>query len=107
MMRLLAMKPGHDGNLAYIANGQLEFSFEAEKDSGNRYAPIGATELIEAMRHTSEIPEAIVISGWSAGVDPLGRPIGAGYMGLDGFVVEGVLFSREQGGSNPMVMVSV
>ncbi|MCD9228055.1 carbamoyltransferase C-terminal domain-containing protein [Ralstonia pseudosolanacearum] len=83
MMRLLAMKPGHDGNLAYIANGQLEFSFEAEKDSGNRYAPIGATELIEAMRHTPEIPEAIVISGWSAGVDPLGRPIGAGYMGLE------------------------
>ncbi|WP_231686178.1 permease [Ralstonia pseudosolanacearum] len=80
-MRLLAMKPGHDGNLAYIANGQLEFSFEAEKDSGNRYAPIGATELIEAMRHTSEIPEAIVIGGWSAGVDPLGRPIGPGTWG--------------------------
>ncbi|WP_407059052.1 permease [Ralstonia syzygii subsp. celebesensis] len=83
MMRLLAMKPGHDGNLAYIANGRLEFSFEAEKDSGNRYAPIGATNLIEAMRHTPDIPEAIVISGWSAGVDPMGRPIGAGYMGLE------------------------
>nr|WP_080727833.1 carbamoyltransferase C-terminal domain-containing protein [Ralstonia solanacearum] len=83
MMRLLAVKPGHDGNLAYIANGRLEFSFEAEKDSGNRYAPIGATDLIEAMRHTPDLPEAIVISGWSAGVDPLGRPIGAGYMGLE------------------------
>lgn len=82
-MRLLSLKPGHDGSLAYVVDGRLEFSFEAEKDSGMRYSPIGASHLLEAMEHIAEIPDVLVTSGWSRNADLTGRPIGAGYLGLE------------------------
>lgn len=94
-MRLLAMKPGHDGSLAYVADGRLEFSFEAEKDSGMRYAPIGATEFLDAMQHMPEMPDVLVASGWSIGTNPAGRAIGAGYLGLEPpLVLESSCFGR-------------
>lgn len=82
-MRLLSIKPGHDGCLAYVVDGHLEFSFEAEKDSGMRYGQIGAINMLEAIDHIPEIPDVLVTSGWSRGTDPSGRAIGAGYLGLD------------------------
>ncbi|XYI31113.1 Proline dehydrogenase [Cupriavidus oxalaticus] len=81
-MQLLALKPGHDGSVAYVANGRLVFSYESEKDSGMRYAPLDVAGMLEALGHVTEEPDALVISGWTAGSDVCGRPIGGGYMGL-------------------------
>ncbi|VVE43914.1 carbamoyltransferase [Pandoraea horticolens] len=94
-MRLLSIKPGHDGSLAYVVDGRLEFSFEAEKDSGMRYAQIGATDFLDAMQHVSEVPDVLVTSGWSHGADPEGRAIGAGYLGLEPpLVSKGMCFGQ-------------
>nr|WP_116336214.1 carbamoyltransferase C-terminal domain-containing protein [Cupriavidus taiwanensis] len=82
MMRLLALKPGHDGSVVYVANGRLAFSYEAEKDSGTRYAPLDVAGMLEALRHVAEVPDALVVSGWAVGSEVSGRPIGSGYLGL-------------------------
>lgn len=81
-MRLLALKPGHDGTAAYVANGRLVFSYESEKDSGMRYAPLDTAGMLEALRRVAEVPDALVVSGWAVGSEVSGRPIGGGYMGL-------------------------
>lgn len=83
MMRLLALKPGHDGSVAHVEGGRLEFSFEAEKDSGSRYAPLDIITMLNAIEHVGQVPDALVLSGWAAGLDVCGRPVGAGYLGLD------------------------
>ena len=82
-MRLLALKPGHDGSVAHVAGGRLEFSFEAEKDSGSRYAPLDIAAMLNAIQNVGQVPDALVLSGWAAGIDVCGRPVGAGYLGLD------------------------
>ncbi|SCU76557.1 3'-hydroxymethylcephem-O-carbamoyltransferase [Cupriavidus necator] len=82
-MRLLATKPGHDGSLAYVVDGRLAFSFEAEKDSGRRYAPLDSSGIVHALEHVCGIPDALVLSGWATGSDFAGRPVGAGYIGLE------------------------
>jgi hydroxymethyl cephem carbamoyltransferase len=82
-MRLLSAKPGHDGSIAYVVDGELLFSFEAEKNSGCRFAPAGVTEVLDALQALTDMPDAFVLSGWSQGPDPLGPAIGAGYLGLE------------------------
>ncbi|MEJ8812069.1 carbamoyltransferase C-terminal domain-containing protein [Variovorax ureilyticus] len=82
-IKILGINPGHDGAIAYIANGVLEFSFESEKDNGPRYGEVGPRTFLKALEHCSRIPTVIASGGWSAGPDPTGVPIGAGYRGID------------------------
>ena len=81
-MNILSIKPGHDGQVCSIEDGALVFSYEAEKNSGRRYAEASAYDFLNAMGRIQEKPEAIAVSGWSVGTSPLGDPIGAGYLGL-------------------------
>lgn len=81
-MNILSIKAGHDGQVCSIEDGTLVFSYEAEKNSGRRYAEASAYDLLNAMGSVQEKPEAIAVSGWSVGTSPLGYPIGAGYLGL-------------------------
>ncbi|WP_050479754.1 carbamoyltransferase C-terminal domain-containing protein [Herbaspirillum rhizosphaerae] len=79
---VLAIKPGHDGAIAYVSNGELRFSFESEKDNGTRYAEIDSATFMKAMSACDGIPDVIALGGWSTGLDPAGEPIAAGYCGL-------------------------
>jgi hydroxymethyl cephem carbamoyltransferase len=82
-MRVLAFKPGHDGHIAHLIDGVLEFSIEAEKDSGRRYAAAEVPLMLEALEAVDMLPDAFALSGWAAGGNPAGRPIGAGYRGVE------------------------
>ncbi|WP_409300518.1 carbamoyltransferase C-terminal domain-containing protein [Pseudomonas sp. KCJK8993] len=82
-LKILSMKEGHDGSIALINNGKLEFALEAEKDNGYRYGWASPSTFIKALELCNETPDVIAMSGWSKGASPDGSPIGAGYSGLD------------------------
>ena len=48
-MDVLALKAGHDGSIAYVRDGRLEFCHESEKDSFERHAEITPELLLSAM----------------------------------------------------------
>jgi len=80
-MHILAIKPGHDGHIAHIADGRLAFSIEAEKDSGRRFGPATPALLMRALERMDGVPDVFAVSGWSEAFRPFGAPIGAGYFG--------------------------
>ncbi|KWS28942.1 carbamoyltransferase C-terminal domain-containing protein [Pseudomonas syringae] len=82
MMKIVAVKPGHDGHITYVKDGTLEFSYEAEKDTGFRYQELDIITTIDAFMQIGDVPDVISVSGWSRGWDPMGVPVGAGYSGL-------------------------
>ena len=81
-MKILALKPGHDGHVCLIEGGRLLYSIEAEKDSGCRYAELSAIQFLECATMMQHSPHAVVISGWSRGSEVTGSSIGDGYCGL-------------------------
>lgn len=81
--RILAIKPGHDGSIAYLSDGELKFSFESEKDNGPRYSEIDIQTFLKAFNACEHPPNIVASSGWSMGSTPTGKPIGAGYLGLE------------------------
>jgi predicted NodU family carbamoyl transferase len=80
---ILSFKPGHDGCIAYLRDGELVFSVEAEKDSAHRYTVISPLTLTEAFSQVEEIPDVVAISGWVKGAYTDEPPLEAGYFGLD------------------------
>jgi hydroxymethyl cephem carbamoyltransferase len=97
-MRIVAYKPGHDGHIAYIRDGTLAFSIEAEKDSWPRYAETGPDLFLRSLAYIDSIPDVVAVSGWVKGHHSRSAPVGAGYWGADEkFVIEReqVLFSQK------------
>jgi hydroxymethyl cephem carbamoyltransferase len=80
---ILGIKPGHDGAVAFILDGELKFSFESEKDNGYRYAEVDLKTFVKALSACETVPDVIASGGWSAGASPDGDPVGAGYRGLN------------------------
>lgn len=63
-MKILSYNPGHDGAIAYIKDGRLEFSIEAEKNSNFRYSPLSSQDVFRVLGELNEIPDAICTGGW-------------------------------------------
>ena len=82
-MKAVALTPGHDGTITLIADGCLEFSLEAEKDSFNRHERMSATLMFEALQRLDETPDIMALGGWFDVVPGKLRPVGAGYRGLE------------------------
>jgi hydroxymethyl cephem carbamoyltransferase len=81
-MLILALNPGHDGAIAAINDGKLEFCLEAEKDSFMRHALVNPTTLLLATEQLDAVPDVIALSGWVKEGWGLGKMwIGAGYAG--------------------------
>ena len=93
-MRILSLKPGHDGSIALIEGSVLVFSLEAEKDSFERYSEISPTLFALATESVAAIPDVVAIGGWEKGRSPENHTvdIAAGYNGLDNVIVEGGSF---------------
>jgi hydroxymethyl cephem carbamoyltransferase len=81
-MRTLSLTPGHDGAIALIADGRLEFSLEAEKDSFGRHEQLSARLIFEALQSLEEPPDVLALGGWLDVLPEKTRAIGAGYRGL-------------------------
>lgn len=82
-MKILSFKPGHDGQIAYLDQGKLDFSIEAEKDSFPRYDTIHPEMLLKSMGYISEIPDVMAVSGWVKGWHSVEATSAAGYFGID------------------------
>lgn len=63
-MNILSYNPGHDGAFAYIKDGHLIFSIEAEKNSKYRYSPVFCPDLFNSLSEIKEIPDTICTGGW-------------------------------------------
>ncbi len=94
-MRILALKPGHDGHITSVNDGVLDFSLEAEKDSGHRYAEVDGINFATALSRLEQTPDVYALSGWASGDRPAGRHIGAGYFGVDRTEMGGVRMCGE------------
>lgn len=82
-MKILSFKPGHDGSSAFVQDGVLRFSYEAEKDSGARYAALDPSSILGAMQEVCSAPDVIAISGWEESRGGIAKSIGGGYIGLE------------------------
>jgi len=63
-MKILSYNPGHDGAFAYLADGQLMFSLEAEKHSRHRHSSVSVTDVFDVLEELAEVPEVLCRSGW-------------------------------------------
>ena len=81
-MRILAVKPGHDGAVACIEDGELRFSYEAEKDTYFRYMHVHPEVILEAMTECGP-PDVLAVGGWMKGMPECLDVPGAGYFGWD------------------------
>ncbi len=81
VLKILAMNPGRDGAISFVHNGQLEFSYEAEKDSFRRYAGVSALLVVEALRAAPSLPDVVAIGGWHKLLPGFRSRVGAGYSG--------------------------
>jgi hydroxymethyl cephem carbamoyltransferase len=80
-MKILSLKPGHDGHVAYLKDESLVFSIEAEKDSWPRYASISPSLHLRSMGYVDEIPDVVAISGWVKGFHSISPGVEGGYFG--------------------------
>lgn len=90
-MDFLACNPGHDGAVAYISDGRLVSSVEAEKDSNYRYTPLASHDMLDAFGRIEEPPDVVCTGGWwPREALPTGRILHSGYRGIDeaGILVE-------------------
>jgi hydroxymethyl cephem carbamoyltransferase len=81
-MRVLALKPGHDGGLAFVDDGQLIFSLESEKDSNPRFSELTASTLVDALELAPHHPDVVAVGGWHKNLPGYYGPAGAGYLGI-------------------------
>jgi len=97
-MHILSYKPGHDGHVAYLSDGALRFSIEAEKDSWPRYAEIGPSLFLKTAAYLDNVPDVVAVSGWVKGFHSISPPVEAGYWGAGEDAVltrKSLLFGRE------------
>lgn len=69
-MRYLGLKPGHDGAIALVEDGQLLFSVEGEKDSFHRNCDLTPSLLLTAGGMADQLPDALLPAIQSANRDP-------------------------------------
>ena len=48
-VKILSYNPGHDGAVAFLQDGRLMVSIEAEKDSNYRYSPVSSADVFNAL----------------------------------------------------------
>lgn len=82
-MNIISYKPAHDGAIAYVEDGCLSFSIEAEKNSKPRFSSFSLLNFINVLSGLDSTPDVLCVSGWWPDNTQLGdTPIGAGYRGI-------------------------
>jgi predicted NodU family carbamoyl transferase len=80
-MKILSYNPGHDGAFAYLEDGRLVFSIEAEKDSKYRHSSLSVLDAFEALAELHTVPDVLCRGGWWPGDSQRGREAVADYRG--------------------------
>ena len=82
-MKILSYNPGHDGAFAYIEDGCLIFSIEAEKSSKYRHSKISVPGAFDALAELEEAPDVLCQGGWWPGDSLQEQEVVAGYRDSD------------------------
>ena len=77
-MLVVGLKPGHDGAVCAIRDGNLLFSYEAEHDSYPRHSEISALTLVHALTQLPDRPDVIALGGWHKEFFRGNQTVGAG-----------------------------
>jgi len=82
-MKILSFNPGHDGAFAYLEDGRLVISIEAEKHSGYRHSSLSVPDVFSVFGELKEIPDVLCRGGWWPSDTQLSEPqFFAGYHGI-------------------------
>jgi predicted NodU family carbamoyl transferase len=82
-MKILSFNPGHDGAFAYLEDGRLVTSIEAEKHSRYRHSPLTIPDVFSVLGELNEVPDVLCRGGWWPGDTHLSeQQIFAGYHGV-------------------------
>lgn len=82
-MKILAFNPGHDGAFAYLEDGNLVASIEAEKHSRYRHSPLSIPDVFNVLGELKEVPDVLCRGGWWPGDTHLSEQrLQAGYYGF-------------------------
>jgi predicted NodU family carbamoyl transferase len=60
---VLVLKPGHDGSVAFVADGELVFSLEGENHAFERNGLITPPLIDDALLESPEFPDVVAIGG--------------------------------------------
>lgn len=80
-MKILSYNPGHDGAFAYVEDGHLVFSIEAEKGSRYRHSSLTVPDVFDVLAELQTVPDVLCRGGWWPGDVPLGQHAVADYRG--------------------------
>jgi predicted NodU family carbamoyl transferase len=82
-MKILSFNPSHDGSFAYLEDGQLVISIEAEKHSRYRHSPLSIPDVFNILGELKEVPDVLCRGGWWHGDTYLSEQrFQAGYHGI-------------------------
>lgn len=80
-MKILSYNPGHDGAFAYLEDGRLVFSIEAEKDSRYRHSSLSILDAFDALAELQTVPDVLCRGGWWPAEPPRAWEAVADYRG--------------------------
>lgn len=63
-MIFLSYNPGHDGAFAYLEDGRLVASIEAEKDSHYRHSALSVPSVFSVLSELKAVPDVLCRGGW-------------------------------------------
>jgi predicted NodU family carbamoyl transferase len=66
-MKILSYNSGHDGAFAYVEDGRLVFSIEAEKSSKYRHASLSVPDAFDVLAELQTVPDVLCRGGWWPG----------------------------------------
>jgi predicted NodU family carbamoyl transferase len=82
-MNILSFNPGHDGAFAYLEDGHLVASIEAEKNSRYRHSPLSVPDMLSVLGELHQVPDVLCKSGWWPSDGPMSEQrVLAGYHGI-------------------------
>src|SRR4051812_48986241 len=64
---MLSYNPGHDGAFAYVEDGRLVFSIEAEKGSRYRHSSLSVPDAFDTLAELPAAPDVLCKGGWWSG----------------------------------------
>jgi predicted NodU family carbamoyl transferase len=82
-MNILSYNPAHDGAFAYLEDGHLVVSIEAEKHSHYRHSPLSVPDVFSVLGELNEVPDVLCRGGWWPSDTHLSeQQVRAGYHGV-------------------------
>lgn len=98
-MRIMSYNPGHDGAFAYLQDGRLVTSIEAEKNSNFRHSSLSVPDAFGILDELSDVPDVLCRGGWWPNDNHMSEvSVSAGYIGIrsnDSIVRQQSMFGRK------------